>query len=54
MNKEDIKSKIKELGLIQKWNHSFKLPFDIETANPDQKSHGKNLIKLEITIIILR
>tara|TARA_B100000212_G_C27328229_1_gene513358 strand:+ start:339 stop:1151 length:813 start_codon:yes stop_codon:yes gene_type:complete len=47
MNKEDIKIKIKELGLIQKWNHSFKLPFDIETANSNQKSHGKNLIKLE-------
>tara|TARA_B100000242_G_scaffold294391_1_gene277092 strand:- start:5840 stop:6652 length:813 start_codon:yes stop_codon:yes gene_type:complete len=47
MNKDDIKSKIEELGLKQKWNHSFKLPYDLETANPKQLSHGKNLIKLE-------
>ena len=40
MNKDDIKSKIEELGLKQKWNHSFKL-YDLETANPNNYLMGK-------------
>ena len=44
-SKNDIESKIKELGDEQAWNHNIELPYGIQTAPAEQVSHGKNIIK---------
>ncbi len=45
MEKEEIQEKVKNLHLIQAWNHNFILKGGIETRPGEQTSHGKNLIK---------
>jgi len=47
MSPEDIRSKVEEHGRIQPWNHNYSLPGGIETRPGEQRSHGKNLIKIE-------
>ncbi len=47
LNQNEIEKQVAALGIAQPWNHNFLLPFGIETAPGEQKSHGKNLVKLE-------
>lgn len=46
-SKEEIERQVAALGAIQPWNHNFQLPGDVETRPGEQRSHGKNLVKLE-------
>lgn len=47
MNKSTIQDKVNELGKIQAWNHNYELTEGVQTSPGEQKSHGKNLVKLE-------
>ena len=47
MNKQEIRKKVDEFDLLQKWNHNFHLPFGVETRPGEQTSHGKNLVKFD-------
>lgn len=42
-----IRKEVDALGVEQSWNHCFELPCGIETTSKFQKSHGKNLVKME-------
>ncbi len=45
--KEQILSRVEELGEEQSWNHDIDLPFGIKTIGQEQVSHGKNRVKWE-------
>jgi SAM-dependent methyltransferase len=47
MLKEEIQAKVAQFAAIQPWNHNFDLPHGVQTRAGEQKSHGKNLVKLE-------
>jgi SAM-dependent methyltransferase len=47
VNREMLEHRVRELGLLQPWNHNFDLGEGIQTAPGLQRSHGKNVIKLE-------
>lgn len=44
-SKSDIERNISEFGKKQDWNHAMELSPGIWTANPEQNSQGKNLVK---------
>jgi SAM-dependent methyltransferase len=44
-SRDEILSRVEELGMVQSWNHSIELPYNIKTTQDKQVSHGKNLVK---------
>jgi SAM-dependent methyltransferase len=47
LNREALDQKVRELGELQPWNHNFDLGDGVQTAPGVQRSHGKNVVKLE-------
>jgi len=43
--KSELEAKIADLGRTQSWKHAIQLPYGVWTAQPEQVSHGKNLVK---------
>ena len=41
----EILNRIEQLAKEQPWNHRIELPYDITTADVEQVSHGKNMVK---------
>jgi SAM-dependent methyltransferase len=47
VNRDALEQKVRELGLLQPWNHNFQLSDGVQTAPGVQRSHGKNTVKLK-------
>ena len=47
MNRDSLELRVREFAESQPWNHSFDLGGGVLTASAQQRSHGKNIVKLQ-------